>query len=119
MSLPTTRLREGYRGLARTDHLWFPRGRLGRLAETVGRVQQALADRSFAIFAVLSLAGLAWSLKHLPVGPAYAVWTGIGAAVTVIIGIIFLNEAVSVLKVVSVGLIIAGVAGLNIATGGH
>jgi quaternary ammonium compound-resistance protein SugE len=74
---------------------------------------------SFVIFAALSLAGLAWSLKHLPVGPAYAVWTGIGAAVTVIIGIVFLNEAVSVLKIVSVGLIIAGVAGLNISTGGH
>jgi quaternary ammonium compound-resistance protein SugE len=74
---------------------------------------------SFVIFAALSLAGLAWSLKHLPVGPAYAVWTGIGAAVTVIIGIVFLNEAVSALKIVSVGLIIAGVAGLNISTGGH
>jgi quaternary ammonium compound-resistance protein SugE len=37
----------------------------------------------------------------------------------VIIGILFLNEAVSALKIVSVALIIAGVAGLNIATGGH
>lgn len=74
---------------------------------------------SFAVFAALSLGGLAWSLKHLPVGPAYAVWTGIGAAVTVVIGIVWLNEAMSLLKIVSIALIIAGVAGLNIATGGH
>ncbi len=74
---------------------------------------------SFFIFTALSLVGLAWSLKYLPVGPAYAAWTGIGAAVTVIIGIVFLGEAVSTLKIVSVALIIAGVAGLNIATGGH
>jgi quaternary ammonium compound-resistance protein SugE len=74
---------------------------------------------SFAIFAVLSLGGLAWALKSLPVGPAYAVWTGIGASVTVLIGILALGETVSVLKVASIVLIVSGVIGLNLGGVGH
>ena len=71
---------------------------------------------SFAIFAALSLGGLAWSLKHLPVGPAYAVWTGIGAAGTAILGIIIFKEPATVARIACVLLIVSGVIGLKLAT---
>lgn len=74
---------------------------------------------SFAIFAAASLAGLALALRQLPVGPAYAAWTGIGAAVTAIIGMVWLQDGVSVLKIVSIVLIVAGVIGLNLSGAGH
>lgn len=74
---------------------------------------------SFVLFAILSLGGLAWSLKHLPVGAAYAAWTGIGAGVTATIGMLWLAETVSVLKIVSIVLIVSGVIGLNLTGVGH
>lgn len=74
---------------------------------------------SFAGFAAVSLAGLAWAMRYLPVGPSYAAWTGIGAGVTAAIGMVWLGESISVLKVVSIAFIISGVVGLNIAGAGH
>lgn len=74
---------------------------------------------SFAVFAALSLAGLALALRELPVGPAYAAWTGIGAAVTAVIGMLWLDDGVSVLRIVSIVLIVAGVVGLNLSGAGH
>lgn len=74
---------------------------------------------TFFVTLPLSMAGLAWAMKTLPAGPAYAVWTGIGAALTAVIGIVWLHDGISVLKVVSLVLIIAGVVGLQIASGGH
>lgn len=73
----------------------------------------------FALFALGSFGLLTLALRRLEIGPAYAVWTGIGASGTVIYGMLFLDEAVSVLKITSVALIIAGVIGLNIAGGTH
>ncbi len=70
----------------------------------------------FVVFAGLSFVGLAYALRSLPVGVAYAVWTGIGAAVTATIGMVWLGEGTSVLKVVSIALIIAGIAGLQLST---
>lgn len=72
----------------------------------------------FVVTAGLSLGGLAWALRTIPVGTAYAVWTGIGASLTAAIGMIWLGESTSVLKLVSLVLIVAGVVGLNLA-GGH
>lgn len=74
---------------------------------------------SFLVLAGASFAGLAWAMRELPVGPAYAVWTGIGAGLTAVIGMIWLGDAVSVTKIVSIVLIIAGVVGLNIAGTAH
>lgn len=71
---------------------------------------------AFVIFAAISFAGLAWSLRTLPVGSAYAVWTGTGAATTAAIGMLWLGEATSVLKIVSVLLVVAGIVGLNLAS---
>ncbi|MDH6123309.1 multidrug efflux SMR transporter [Kitasatospora sp. GP82] len=73
----------------------------------------------FACFALGSFGLLTLSLKSLPVGSAYAVWTGIGAAGTAIYGMIWLNESTSVLKLVSITLVIAGVVGLQLSGSGH
>ncbi len=74
---------------------------------------------TFAVLGTVSFAGLAYALKSLPAGSAYAVWTGTGAALTALIGMVWLREPVSVLKIVSVVLIVAGVVGLNLAGAGH
>jgi quaternary ammonium compound-resistance protein SugE len=73
----------------------------------------------FALFALGSFALLTLALRKLQVGPAYAVWTGIGAAGTVVYGMVFLNETVSALKIASVVLILAGVVGLNLSGAAH
>jgi quaternary ammonium compound-resistance protein SugE len=70
---------------------------------------------SFAACALLSFVLLNFALRTLEVGTAYAVWTGIGATGTAIAGLIFLGEAVSTLKLVSIGLILAGIVGLNLS----
>ncbi|HYK27522.1 MAG TPA: multidrug efflux SMR transporter [Streptosporangiaceae bacterium] len=69
----------------------------------------------FAVCALISFALLNLGLRKLEVGPAYAVWTGIGAAGTAVLGIVLLGESVSVVKLVSIGLIVAGVVGLNLS----
>ena len=56
---------------------------------------------------------LGWALKTLPIGTAYAVWTGIGAVGTATLGIILFGEAASALRLASIGLIVAGIAGLK------
>jgi quaternary ammonium compound-resistance protein SugE len=57
---------------------------------------------------------LSYTMKTLPVGTAYAVWTGIGAVGTVILGIVLFNEPATPARLLCVGLIIAGIAGLKI-----
>ena len=57
---------------------------------------------------------LSVSLKTLPVGTAYAVWTGIGAIGTVILGIILFNESKELVRIAFIFLIIAGIIGLRI-----
>lgn len=73
----------------------------------------------FCLFALGSFGLLTLALKKLEVGPAYAVWTGIGAAGTVVYGMVFLDDAVSMLKIGSVVLILAGVIGLNLSGSAH
>jgi quaternary ammonium compound-resistance protein SugE len=73
----------------------------------------------FAIFALASFGLLTVALRQLEVGPAYAVWTGIGATGTVILGMIWLGESVTVLKLVSIGLVLAGMIGLQLSGGAH
>lgn len=73
----------------------------------------------FVVFAAGSFTLLSTALRTLPVGPAYAVWTGIGAAGTAIVGMVFLGESVGVLKLVSIVLVIAGVVGLQLSSTAH
>lgn len=58
---------------------------------------------------------LSFALRSLPLGTAYGVWVGIGAVGTAIAGIILFNESVSVMKLVSLGLVVAGIAGLKLS----
>lgn len=65
---------------------------------------------------VLSLVLLGVALKDLPLGTAYAVWTGIGTIGTAILGIILFGESAAVLRLVCIGLIAAGIVGLKLVT---
>lgn len=65
---------------------------------------------------VLSITFLGLALKSLPVGTAYAVWTGIGAVGTVILGIVLFAEPATALRLGCVGLILAGIIGLKLVT---
>lgn len=65
---------------------------------------------------VVSLGLLGIAMKSLPVGTAYAIWVGVGAVGTAILGIVLLEEAASPLRLLSLGLIVAGIAGLKLAT---
>ena len=64
----------------------------------------------------ISLGLLGIAMKSLPVGTAYAIWVGVGAVGTVILGIVLFDEPVNGLRIASVGLIIAGLVGLKLAT---
>jgi quaternary ammonium compound-resistance protein SugE len=64
----------------------------------------------------LSLALLGLALKTLPVGTAYAVWTGIGAVGTAALGIYLFGEPTAAARLASIGLIVAGIIGLKIVT---
>lgn len=63
-----------------------------------------------------SMALLATALRTLPLGTAYAVWTGIGAVGTSVLGIVLFREPATVIRLVCIGLIVAGIIGLKLAT---
>ena len=69
-----------------------------------------------AISMVISLGLLGLALKTLPVGTAYAVWTGIGAVGTAILGIYLLGEPATVGRLVCIGLIVSGIVGLKLVS---
>lgn len=64
---------------------------------------------------VVSVALLGLAVKDLPIGTAYAVWTGIGTVGTVLLGIWLLGDAVTATRLACIGLIVAGIAGLKLA----
>jgi len=64
----------------------------------------------------ISVALLSWAMRSLPVGTAYAVWTGIGAVGTVLLGIVLFGEAVTVARMLCVLLIVTGILGLKLAS---
>jgi quaternary ammonium compound-resistance protein SugE len=69
---------------------------------------------------VMSMAISLWllgiAMKSLPLGTAYAVWVGVGTIGTVILGIVLLDEPANAPRLISVGLILAGIIGLKLAT---
>ena len=65
---------------------------------------------------VISLGLLGLAMKSLPVGTAYAVWVGVGAVGTVLLGILLLGEPVSIARLASVSLILAGIVGLKLSS---
>ena len=70
----------------------------------------------FASALVASMAGLAYAMRDLPVGTAYAVWVGIGAVGTAVYGMLALGEDRSVARMACFGLILMGIVGLKLLT---
>ena len=73
-----------------------------------------------SVLTLICMAGsiilLGLAVKTLPIGTAYAVWTGIGAVGTAILGIILLGDPATALRLACIGLIVAGIAGLKLVT---
>jgi quaternary ammonium compound-resistance protein SugE len=68
----------------------------------------------FGVALVVSMVGLAVALRSIPIGTGYAIWVGIGAVGTAIYGIVALEESTSALRLLCLGLIVAGVVGLKL-----
>ncbi|PTS82594.1 MULTISPECIES: quaternary ammonium compound efflux SMR transporter SugE [unclassified Caulobacter] len=69
-----------------------------------------------AVSLVLSMGLLGWAVKTLPLGTAYAVWTGIGAVGTAIVGIVVFKEPATAARLACLTLIVAGILGLKLFT---
>lgn len=65
---------------------------------------------------ILSVVLLGLALRELPVGTGYAVWTGIGAVGTAILGMVLFAEPATAMRLLSIGLIVGGIVGLKLAT---
>ncbi|MDY5588435.1 MAG: SMR family transporter [Arcanobacterium sp.] len=97
---------------------------LSGACETVWAVALAKADGFrklrptliFLVANVASIGGLGWAMRFIPTGTAYAVWTGIGAALTVIVSIITKEERASLLRIALLALLIASVVGLKVVS---
>lgn len=72
------------------------------------------------LFAILSMAGSGFFLwlaqKTIPMGTAYAIWTGLGATGAFILGIVYFNDSVSMFRIVSVTFLIIGIIGLKLSS---
>jgi quaternary ammonium compound-resistance protein SugE len=79
-----------------------------------GGFTRPIASVIFGVALTCSMIGLGYALRTIPVGTGYAVWVGIGAAGTAAVGMIFLGESSSILRVLSLLLVITGVVGLKV-----
>ena len=68
----------------------------------------------FGVALVISMGGLAWAMRELPVGTSYAVWVAIGAVITVVYSMATGQEALTALKVLFLAMIVGGVIGLKL-----
>ncbi|WP_116116111.1 DMT family transporter [Austwickia chelonae] len=71
---------------------------------------------AFVAGSLISLGGLSWALRSIPVGTGYAIWVGVGAATTVVYGIVALGEPATAARMVCIGLIMAGIIGLKLVS---
>ncbi len=94
---------------------------LGIVLEVIGTTSMKLSEgmtrpfytvMMFVCYA-LSLGAIALALKQLEVSLVYAIWAGLGTALIAAIGVVYFHEPLTALKLVSIGLIIAGVVGLG------
>lgn len=69
----------------------------------------------FAVALLISMSGLAWAMRDIPTGTAYAVWVGIGASLAVIYGMVFGAESISWVKVLLLTGLIGCIVGLKLA----
>ena len=68
-----------------------------------------------ALAMIISLGLLGLAMKELPLGTAYAIWTGVGAVGTVIAGVILFGESMALVRLLSVALIVGGLIGLKLS----
>ena len=77
------------------------------------------ARPSWILFAIVAMSAsgalLLWAQRFIPMGTAYAVWTGIGAVGAFVVGIMAFGDQASAMRMVSIGLIVAGIVGLKLA----
>lgn len=66
---------------------------------------------------IISMGLLAYAVKHIPVGTAYAVWTGIGAVGTAVLGMILFQESKDLIRILFIFLIVVGIVGLKLFSG--
>jgi small multidrug resistance pump len=100
---------------------------LAILAEVIGTTSmkfsqgfsKLLPSVMIFVFYGLSLTLVTLALKKIDVSVAYAIWSGLGTAIIAAIGIVWFKESVSLMKMFSILLIIAGVVGLNVSGGTH
>jgi len=70
----------------------------------------------FVLYAA-SFIALAFALRGIDVGVAYAIWAGVGTALVALIGVVYFGESATLLKVLSIGLVVLGVIGLHLCAG--
>jgi quaternary ammonium compound-resistance protein SugE len=87
---------------------------LGKAKETQGSPLGWYA--AFALFAAISFSLLNKSLQHIPLGTAYAVWTGIGAVGTALLGIFFFRDPLTFWRLFFLATLVASVVGLKFAS---
>ena len=75
-----------------------------------------LPSIAMGVFYIASLWALTLSLKKIDMSIAYAIWAGVGTSLITIIGIIYFKEPITLIKTISIALIIAGVVGLNLSS---
>lgn len=83
------------------------------------KLSQGFTRPGVVAFVVVSMTASIWllalAMRQLPLGTAYPIWTGIGAVGAFVVGLLAFGETLTTLRVVSLGLIIAGIAGLSLA----
>lgn len=88
---------------------------MGKMKETTG-VEMYLWSAGFIVSVFISMILLFKAVQNLPIGTAYAVWTGIGAAGSVLIGILFFKEPVSFLRIFFISTLIMSIVGLKLVS---
>ncbi|EKQ52266.1 MAG: cation/cationic drug transporter [Clostridium sp. Maddingley MBC34-26] len=87
-----------------------------KLSEGFSNIKYAIV---MLVFYILSLSTLTLALKKIPIGVAYATWSGVGIILLSIIGTVLFKETINLQKVVFIALIIVGVIGLNLTSTMH
>ncbi len=86
------------------------------------KYSEGFSKLTASAFTIVSLAAsmllLGWAVRSLPIGTAYAVWTGIGAIGAAIAGLALFGESANPIRLLCIGLIITGVVGLKLSTPG-
>ena len=81
---------------------------------------EGFSNLRWTIFTIIGMSAsfyfLAQALKTIPLGTAYAIWTGIGAAGTAILGIVMFSESATLARLACIGLIVAGIVGLKLTS---